>query len=131
MGIYTSIVDKEQKEINIRKKIIFTTTKSCGTAMDISDLGGVINLAEPFSSSVLTKQSFGRCRKENTIYYDVIDTGFYFTKKYYDNKKPIFNRLAKGCSQELIKDDDLDKLFDEVVDKYKNMKVMCMPVYMN
>lgn len=129
VGIYTSMVDKSEKPDNLKKKIILTTTKSCGTAMDIADLGGVINLAEPFNSSVLAKQSIGRCRVPGTTYTDVVDMGFYHTKKYYTYKKPIFDKLAKTCSKEFISDEDLVVKHDEVINKYNNSKVMCMPVY--
>ena len=44
IGIYTSLTDKETKEQNLYKKIILSTTKSCGAASDIYDLMITINL---------------------------------------------------------------------------------------
>ena len=95
VGIYTSLTT-EDKESHLWKKVILSTTKSCGAASDIPDLRVVINLAEPFRSEVLAQQTLGRCRADDTLYIDVVDQGFYFTKKYYEAKKPIFSQYAKS-----------------------------------
>lgn len=129
IGIYTSIVSKEEKEQNLHKKIILSTTKSCGEASDIYALKCTVNLAEPFKTSVLTEQTLGRCRADNSMYIDMVDQGFYHTKKYYKEKKPIFSRLAKSCKDVSLDDEELNKRSEGILEKYSKKKVMCMPIY--
>lgn len=128
IGIYTSMT-KSDKESNLYKKIILSTTKSCGAASDIYDLRVIINLAEPFKSPVLAQQTLGRCRADNTLYLDIVDQGFYFTNKYYEAKKPIFYQYAKSCKSILMNDKELDDRYNLVHEKYNSNKVMCLPVY--
>ena len=129
VGIYTSAVEKNEKEVNLYNKIILSTTKSCGAASDIKDLRCVINLAEPFKSEVLAKQTLGRCREDNTLYIDVVDTGFFFTKKYYEAKKPIFSVYAKSCKDIYMSDEELENRSVGIENKYNDKKVMCSTVY--
>lgn len=129
VGIYTSMVDKDSKEDNLHCKIILSTTKSCGAASDIRDLRCVVNLAEPFKSEVLAKQTLGRCREDNTLYIDVVDNGFYFTKRYYETKKPIFSMYSKSCRDIYMNDDELDSRYNQIRLKYDTNKVMCNTVY--
>lgn len=129
VGIYTSAIEKDAREANLYNKIILSTTKSSGTASDIKDLRCVINLAEPFKSEVLSKQTLGRCRENDTLYIDVVDTGFFFTKKYYEAKKPIFSVYAKSCKDIYMNDDELENRFNAIQNKYDNKKVMCSTVY--
>ena len=129
VGIYTSKVPKETKELNLYNKIILSTTKSAGTASDIKDLRCVINLAEPFKSEVLSRQTLGRCREDNTLYIDVIDNGFYFTKKYYEAKKPIFSIYSKSCKDIYMNDDELERRVYDIQNKYNNKTVMCSTIY--
>lgn len=128
IGIYTSMT-KSDKESNLYKKIILSTTKSCGAASDIYDLRVTINLAEPFKSPVLAQQTLGRCRADNTLYLDIVDQGFYFTNKYYEAKKPVFYQYAKSCKSILMNDKELDDRYNLVHEKYNSNKVMCLPVY--
>ena len=129
VGIYTSAVDKDVKEANLYNKIILSTTKSCGAASDIKDLRCVINLAEPFKSEVLSRQTLGRCREDNTLYLDVVDTGFYFTKKYYEAKKPIFSIYSKSCKDIHMTDEELENRYVSIQNKYNTKKVMCNTIY--
>ena len=129
IGIYTSVVDKSVKEQQLRKKIILSTTKSCGAASDIADLGMTINLAEPFKTPVLAIQTLGRCRADNTLYIDVIDQGFFYTKRYYTEKKPVYSRYAKSCKDLVFSDDELYNKFEKVKEKYYGKKMMCMPIF--
>ena len=128
IGIYTSMT-KTNKEEQLYKKIILSTTKSCGAASDIYDLRITINLAEPFKSSVLAQQTLGRCRADNTLYIDVVDQGFYFTKKYYQAKKPVFGRYAKSCKSIMMSDQELDSRCDEIHNRNGTNKIMCMKIY--
>jgi hypothetical protein len=129
IGIYTSAVDKDEKEVNLYNKIILSTTKSCGAASDIKDLRCVINLAEPFKSEVLSRQTLGRCREDNTLYIDVVDNGFFFTKKYYEAKKPIFSVYSKSCKDIYMSDEELENRSIAIQNKYNTKKVMCSTVY--
>lgn len=81
IGIYTSIIT-ENKKAMLDKKIILSTTKSCGAAMDIKGLKTTILLAEPFKSAVLARQTLGRTRDPNTKYIEFIDMGFSQIKRY-------------------------------------------------
>lgn len=113
IGVYTSISDAKSEELN--KKVILSTTKSAGAAVDIYGLVQVINLAEPFKSKVLAKQTLGRLRRKNTTYIDIVDTGFYFTKRFYEAKKPVYNKYATKCTEVTLNDEALDKaLADEI-----------------
>lgn len=123
VGIYTSVVKDEEKDQQLQKKYILSTTKSCGAASDISGLSVTINLAEPFKSSVLAQQSLGRCRAYDTFYFDIVDTGFKQTKNYYEEKKPIFSRYAKSCNDVIFNDAELDDKYNKVIDKHDS--TMC------
>lgn len=109
VGIYTSIVPDDRKKEQLDRKIILSTTKSAGAAVDIPGLVETINLAEPFKSRVLAQQSFGRTRAENTSYKDIVDTAFYFTKKFYEAKKPIFMKYATDCKEINLRNEELSK----------------------
>ena len=128
IGIYTSMTT-QNKEMQLYKKIILSTTKSCGAASDIYDLQMVVNLAEPFKSHVLAQQTLGRCRMDNTLYIDVVDQGFYFTKKYYENKRPIFSRYAKSCKSVMLTDEELDNRYNSIINKYNTKKVLCVSIF--
>lgn len=128
VGIYTSIT-KSSKAEQLKKKFILSTTKSCGAASDIPDLACTINLAEPFKSPVLARQTLGRTRGDNTLYIDVVDEGMFYCKRYYQEKKPIFNRYAKSCHDVFLDDFELDKRFNDVIKKYDNKVLMCSRVF--
>lgn len=98
-GIYTTLTDKESKPAQLNKKVILSTTKSAGAAMDIAGLELTIVLAEPFSSEILARQTLGRTRAANTQYVDVVDVAFRQTRKFYDKKKPIFDKYALSCDE--------------------------------
>ena len=108
IGVYTSITPSDKKKDELEKKIILSTTKSAGAAMDIKGLAETVNLAEPFKSRVLAQQTFGRTRNENTLYKDIVDIGFYYTKKFYEHKKPVFSKYATECVEINMKKDDIE-----------------------
>ena len=130
IGIYTSLV-KDNKEENLKKKIILSTTKSCGAASDIPDLRVTINLAEPFKSEVLAQQTLGRCRADNTLYLDIVDQGFYFTKRYYQAKIPVFSRYAKSCKDINMDDNEIEQKYNTIIQKYNMRQSMCMEIFNN
>lgn len=130
IGIYTSLTSGyNDKQANLRKKFILSTTKSCGAAQDIKDLAATIVLAEPFKSPVLARQSLGRCRADNTSYIDVVDTGCYRTKQYAKSKKPIFMQYAKSCKEVWMSEEEIEDRYNKILEKYGTYKVMCMRVY--
>lgn len=108
IGIYTSIVSKEEKQIALTKRVILSTTKSAGAAVDIPGLRMTIILAEPFKSEVIAIQTLGRTREDNTMCIDVIDTGFNQCLNYYYKKLPAFKKYATDCSVIRLNDKELD-----------------------
>ena len=56
----------------------------------------------------MSRQTLGRCREDNTLYIDVVDNGFFFTKKYYEAKKPIFSMYSKSCKDIYMSDEELE-----------------------
>lgn len=121
VGVFTSISDKETKKEQLNKKIILTTTKSAGAAVDIPGLVETVVLAEPFKSKVLAQQTFGRTRAANTTYKDIVDTGFFFTKRFYDQKKPIFMKYATDCKEVVIRNSELIEKSDSLQQKHDSL----------
>lgn len=76
VAAYHSKIGKEDKESAVKKDIIVSTIKSCGTGKDIADLRCLI-CAEPVASKVVTEQMFGRLRPygedKDTYFFDIID----------------------------------------------------------
>lgn len=128
VGIYTSVI-KENKLMQLNKKFILSTTKSTGAASDIKDLMVTINLAEPFRSAVLAKQTLGRTRADETMYVDVVDSGFYFTKSYYESKKPIFGTYAKSCTDIMMSDKELEERNNAIEKYHKDYKIMGVTIF--
>lgn len=120
VGVYTSVIT-ENKQEQLEKKIILSTTKSCGAAVDIAGLKMTIVLAEPFKSEVLARQTLGRTRDRNTVYIDIVDEGFMYTKRYYDAKKPIFSKYATSCTDIKLGDDELSTKANELYDKRNSL----------
>lgn len=127
LGIYTSIVSKEEKEIALTKRLILSTTKSAGAAVDIPNLQMTVVLAEPFKSEITSRQTLGRTRGDNTKYLDVVDKGFSQCTKYYYDKQPIFSIYAKSCSVIRLVDSELEKRYKEVLERRSKMPVLIQP----
>jgi hypothetical protein len=102
------------KKAQLDKKIILSTTKSCGAASDIKGLAKTIVLAEPFKSEVLARQTLGRTRDRDTMYIECVDEGFSHIKRYYNQKKPIFDKYATESSHMRLSDNDLKKRAHEL-----------------
>lgn len=115
IGIYTSIVPEDIKEDQLNKRIILSTTKSCGAAMDIHGLKVTVVLAEPFKSPVITQQTLGRTRANNTFYIDCVDDGFFYTKSYFNSKKSIFNKYATKCTNIFMDQKEIDRRIEEIL----------------
>lgn len=121
VGIFTTLVDKDNKRTQLDKKIILSTTKSAGAAVDIPGLVETVVLAEPFKSKVLAKQTFGRTRNSDTSYKDIVDTAFYFTKRFYEAKKPVYRKIATECKEVNIKNTELREISDRIKEAHDKL----------
>ena len=76
VGILHSQVSKDEKESAVKKDIIVSTVKSCGTGKDIKGLRTVI-CAEELASKITAKQIIGRLRPfgegKETYYFDIVN----------------------------------------------------------
>lgn len=108
VGIYTSVIPERDKQSQKQKRLILSTTKSMGAAEDIKGLKCTVVLAEPFKSEVLAKQTLGRTRDKDTMYIEVVDTGFRQIQKYYYYKKPVFEKYATDCMEINLTQSELD-----------------------
>ena len=124
VGIYTSMVSDEEKLDALNKRLILSTTKSAGAAVDIPNLKMTVVLAEPFKSEVLARQTLGRTRADNTMYIEIVDRGFNQIKKYYNYKKPIFDKYATECTEIEIGDLELMNRYDKIQERKEKNKVM-------
>ena len=120
IGIYSSAVSADDKEAALRQKIILTTTKSAGAAVDIKGLKVTIVLAEPFKSEVIARQSLGRTRDPNTFYIDVVDKGFYYCNKYFLEKKKVFQTYALSTEIIDLSDDDINNRYNTLVKRLRD-----------
>lgn len=109
VGIFTTLTPKERKKEQLSRKIILTTVKSAGQAIDIPGLVETVNLAEPFKSKVLAQQTLGRTRNAGTVYKDVVDIGFPQFRRFYNFKKPVYQKYATECKEFIYRDNDLDE----------------------
>lgn len=121
VGIYTSIVPKEVRHLQLDRKIILSTTKSAGAAMDIQGLAEVANIAEPFKSKVLAQQTLGRTRASDTIYKDLVDIGFPQTRAFYNYKKPTFSKYATECREITLRHSQLAEAAEKLLDMRSTM----------
>lgn len=117
IGIYTSLIPKEDKYKEREKKLILSTTKSAGAGEDIKGLKMTIVIAEPFKSSVLAKQTLGRTRDKNTTYIEIVDLGFKQIRNFYNYKLPIYNKYALSTSDTMIDQYELDKRSQKLREK--------------
>lgn len=119
IGIFTSLVDKKGKMEEKKKKLLLSTTKSAGLGEHIDKLKMTIVLAEPFKSSVLAKQSLGRTRDSNTVYVEIVDLGFKYTRKFYYEKLPVFNKYALSVSDTTIEQYELERRAKMLIERQK------------
>lgn len=116
IGVFTSTRTKEEKNVALKsKKVILSTTKSTGTAVDIKGLKVTIVLAEPFKSPVLARQTLGRTRDKDTFYLDVVDKGFFHCNAYFLAKKDLFNTYALSTQLVEINDEELNERYNNII----------------
>lgn len=125
VGIYTSNIPKEIKYEQLQKTIILSTTKSAGAALDIKDLKATIILAEPFKSEILARQTLGRTRDPNTECIEVVDDGFRSITRFYNHKKPIFNKYASSCKEIKISLSELQERSNRLFKIRESVKKQC------
>lgn len=99
IGVYTSIVPKEQKVKQLDKKIILSTTKSAGAATDIKGLELTVVLNEPFKSPVIARQTLGRTRDADTRYIELVDCAVNQVMKFHRSKQNIFAKYATNMKE--------------------------------
>lgn len=109
IGIFTSLLTKEAKMREKKKKLLLSTTKSAGLGEHIEGLKMTIVLAEPFKSEIIARQTLGRTRDDNTIYIELVDLGFIYCRKFYQAKLPVFNKYAKDVSDTTIDSYELQR----------------------
>ena len=114
IGIFTSLVSKEDKMKEKKKRLLLSTTKSAGLGEHIEGLKLTVVLAEPFKSDIVFRQTLGRTRDPNTIYIETVDLGFKYTKKYYYAKLPSANKYAKDVSDMTMDKYELKKRSDNL-----------------
>lgn len=106
IGIFTSINDNKAEAKD--KQYILTTSKSAGAAVDISDLMVCVNLAEPTKSPPQNKQRFGRTRKYNSFYIDVVDMSLKVIANYYKQSYPMFEKYSLDIKDVVFTDTQLE-----------------------
>ena len=123
IGIFTSIVSKEDKLIEKQKTLLLSTTKSAGLGEHIEGLKMTILLAEPFKSEILARQTLGRTRNDNTLYIELVDMGFLYCRKFYQAKLPVFNKYAKDVSDTVIDSYEMSRRCKIIEDKEKKWQM--------
>jgi hypothetical protein len=125
IGIYTSIIPKEKKDLEKEKMIILTTTRSAGAALDIKGLKVTVILSEVFKSKVVARQALGRTRDRETLCIECVDTGFSAVDFCYRNKLPIMRKYAIDTEEVILSDSDIDTRVAMILkDEEERMKTL-------
>lgn len=114
IGIFTSLVSREDKMKEKKKKLLLSTTKSAGLGEHIEGLKLTVVLAEPFKSDIVFRQTLGRTRDPDTVYIETVDLGFKYTRKYYYAKLPSANKYAKDVSDTTIDKYELQRRAENI-----------------
>lgn len=115
IGIFTSVVNIEDKSFALTRQIILTTTKSAGAAIDIKGLKCTLVLAEPFKSDILARQTLGRTRDNDTYYIEIVDKGFRYCNKFFLDKKSTFNMYALDTAIVDLSDIEINEGYNKIV----------------
>ena len=115
IGIFTSLLSKEEKLKEKQKKLLLSTTKSAGLGEHIEGLKMTIVLAEPFKSEIIARQTLGRTRDDNTVYIELVDMGFKYVRKFYFDKLPTFNKYASDVSDTVIDQYELKQRSNNII----------------
>lgn len=114
IGIFSSLVPKEDKLKEKKKKLLLSTTSSAGKGEHIDRLKLTIVLAEPFKSQVTARQTLGRTRDRDTVYIEMVDMGFKYTRKFYYDKLKTFNKYALDVSDDTIDPYEMSKRAENI-----------------
>ena len=117
IGKYNSTIPKDSRRGQLEKKVILSTLKSCGAAVDIKGLKITLLLADPTGSLVQARQALGRTRDKDTYFLDIVDDGFASLRRYYTKKRPMFNKYAESMHDINITDQDLIERVDTIKEK--------------
>lgn len=117
IGIFSSLVSKEEKLEEKKKSLLLSTLKSAGLGEHIEGLQLTIVLAEPFKSEIQARQSIGRTRDPNTMYIELVDVGFIQIRRFYNYKIHVFNKYASSISDDTISSYELNKRYYNAVEK--------------
>ena len=120
IGKYNSTIPKEARREQLDKKVILSTLKSCGAAVDIKGLKITLLLADPTGSLVQARQALGRTRDRDTYFLDVVDDGFAALRRYYAKKRPMFNKYAESMHDINITDQDFIERVDKIKERISN-----------
>lgn len=129
IGIFTSLLSKEDKLKEKRKKLLLSTTKSAGLGEHIEGLKMTIVLAEPFKSEIIARQTLGRTRDPNTMYIELVDMGFKYIKKFYFDKLPVFNKYASDVSDTTMDQYELEKRANSIIKERTSTKEVPIELY--
>jgi hypothetical protein len=122
IGVFSGLVNQEDKVQEKKKRIILSTMKSAGAAEQIDGLKMAVVLAAPFKSTVTAIQAAGRLRDRDTYFVELIDLSFQSIKKYYYYKLSTYNKYMLSVSDVNMRDDDLDtKSYDCMMRREKTM----------
>jgi len=128
VGIFSSIVSGEEKMRMKNKKLLLSTTKSAGLGEHIEGLKMTVVVAEPFKSQILTRQTLGRTRDKDTVYIELVDLGFKYTRNYYYAKLPVLNKYALSVSDTTMDGYELRQRAQRIIEKQEKKMTMC-PIY--
>ena len=117
IGTFHGTTKVADREIAKQHKIVITNRQCGGTCLDIANLGLCFPVLAPAKSKIIAQQLFGRVGREGAIldtfvYLDVIDEGFKKIKEFYSFRLPVFMKYATSCSRVLMKDNDIDKKYE-------------------
>lgn len=98
VGIFTTLIkSKAEREEQLKSKLILTTEKSLGTAIDVKGLRFLISTI-PTSSQVLSEQIIGRLRRlpdnQKSFYFDLTDIGFPKCRTQLNNRRKVLDLKA-------------------------------------
>lgn len=102
VGMITSDVKGEDRDLNFSREIICSTIESCGTGFNETMLQ-VIICAEPHKSALVTKQLKGRLDRYKgegaTYFYDLIDTSIPYLLEMEKNHRKVMTPFVKTIEE--------------------------------
>lgn len=104
IGIYNSDIEAVEKEKNLQKPIIISTSKSIGTGKDIPGLHYLV-MTEPYSSKITAPQVSGRLRNigGDLYYFEIVDIGYSACLEQFNKRKKYLLKTAKSFTIYKIK----------------------------